>query len=380
MQAHSGQIAAQLDRDLAFTRVTDISQIPYLTHHTRTQFLGSILGNFKKSSGLLPGGKGKDSQGGWQGRNDVHMSLSPPSKDGSIPDRFRKRGIDCAVVLDPAAMLSASLVVPISANNVALCNARIPYVYIRRVLRLQDPRLTLFTQPSDEAWQNRPGLPKCLMCGITWNYGCNYCLQCWEPMTVPGLIDRLSYLRDPRERKRELNIRYNLTTQDLDKLSRKPGAALIGIPARVKVVGAAEPAYKRGASLQPKPTTPALAAVAAKWVERAPWREGSAALSAGARGAGPDLGAASKAKPAWVPKAKAGARPADSPCAHMSPADIKKLQQQAVKRNYLSHTDRYDKEESYRRQCDEKKPFPTPRLLQFPSGAWANILGPDAVF
>ena len=397
VQAHSGQVAAQLNRDLAFTRVTNLSQIPYLTHHTKSELLGSILGNFKSSAGLLPGGTGRDSQNNWRGRNDIHMSLSPPSKDGSIPDKFRKRGIDCAIALDNKALFAEAdhlgVVIYISANNVALCDAPIPYCYIRRISMLADPRLTLFTQPSEDAWRARPGLPKCLMCGLTWNYGCNYCFQCWEPMTIPGLIDRLGYLRDLTERRRELNLRYNLTTQDLDQMSRQPGATLIGLPSRLPIVGAAGPIFKRAAALQPKTTTPALAAVAAKWSSGAPWRQdsdassarasGAAASSARASGAGPELGAASKARPAWVPKAKPGARPsrrpADSPCAHMTAVDVRKLQLQAVKRHFLSHTDRYDKEESYRRNCDEKMPHATPRLLQFPSGEWANTLGPNAV-
>ena len=185
VQAHSGQIAEQLNRDLAFTRVTRLEQIPFLTHHTRSECLGSILGAFNKSAGLLPGGKGKDWDNNWRGRNDIHMSLVPPSTDGSIPNKFRKRGIDCAIVIDAKSLFEDSnklqLVLFISANNNVLCDTPIPYCYVKRVTMVADPRFTLFTQPTDESWSARPGLPTCHMCGMKWNYGCNCCFKCWEP-------------------------------------------------------------------------------------------------------------------------------------------------------------------------------------------------------
>ena len=113
---------------------------------------------------------------------------------------------------------------------------------------------------------------------------------------------------------------------------------------------------------------------------------GAASSSARASGAGPSLGAASKARPSWVPKApqtRAGVReelrPAFSPCAHMTAGEVRKLQLQAVKRHYVSHTDRYDRDESYRVSCDTKRPHATPRLLQYPSGEWANEHGADVL-
>ena len=178
-------------------------------------------------------------------------------------------------------------------------------------------------------------------CGIPWNWGLWYCLGCWEPLTMSGVNDRLTFLRDAAERKRELEDRYGLTTTRFQAKRENPGSAVCSITARQPKRPPQAPTFR----------PPTVAVVRPK----------SLALSAVAK---------------WQPKAASStARSAD--CVHLEDQQIRKLQQGAVSQGYKSHTDRYDKDDTCRANCFRHLTCPAPRYLQYITLEWANVEGPD---
>ena len=99
VQGHSGAISRQVDLDKAHTRDTDRDDIPVLVHHTATSKLYQMLGS-DDSLGLIPGGPPDNSNR--ETRNTTHCSTSHATLQGVLPDKFRRRGTDCAIHLDVA--------------------------------------------------------------------------------------------------------------------------------------------------------------------------------------------------------------------------------------------------------------------------------------
>lgn len=100
-------VARQMDHEFAHKRVSTLAGIPLLVHYTRSEYLMNILGR-PDAQGLIPRG-GID-------RADVHCSTSVPA-DGILPERFRKKGIDCAICLDWTRMFRDDVRVYISSGR-----------------------------------------------------------------------------------------------------------------------------------------------------------------------------------------------------------------------------------------------------------------------
>ena len=158
---------------------------------------------------------------------------------------------------------------------------------------------------------------------------------------MSGVNDRLTFLRDAAERKRELEDRYGLTTTQFQAIQENHGSAVCSITARQPKRPPQAPTFRPPTVAVVRPKSPALSAVAK-----------------------------------WQPKAASStARSAD--CVHLKDQKFRKLQQGAVSQGYKSHTDRYEKDEQYRANCLSHLPFPTPRYLQYSTLEWANVEGPD---
>ena len=110
------------------------------------------------------------------------------SAAGDLPDKFRKRGIDCAIHLN-VAMLFKDIPTPIhmSAAGVVLISAAIAVKYTDRVVLLKHPQLTIYSRPKPEQLAAAVGESLyCVACGVEGTRGLWWCLSCWEPHYVGG--------------------------------------------------------------------------------------------------------------------------------------------------------------------------------------------------
>ena len=86
--------------------------------------------------GIIPGGLKTD-------RGDVYLSQSLPAADGTLPDRFGKRGTDVYIQLD-AAMLAKAFKLYVSAAGLSWYHMpSTPYTYFG--LFCSRSRATLFS-------------------------------------------------------------------------------------------------------------------------------------------------------------------------------------------------------------------------------------------
>ncbi len=124
-------------------------------------------------------------------------------EDGALPDKFRRRDIDCCVRLDSAQLLEADIPIYLSAAGVSLIDRAVSVDFIERVTLLTWLRFTIYSRPKQkdlDACEDEE--ITCRDCGSQFRLGTWWCLHCWEPMTVAGIGDRQSFLADSFERHR----------------------------------------------------------------------------------------------------------------------------------------------------------------------------------
>ena len=86
---------------------------------------------------------------------------------GDLPDKFRKRGIDCAIHLN-VDMLFADMAdrIHMSVAGVVLISDAVAVRYIDRVVLLKHPRLTIYSRPKAEQLAAAIGPTlDCVACG-----------------------------------------------------------------------------------------------------------------------------------------------------------------------------------------------------------------------
>ncbi len=230
VQGQSGAIARQIDLDAAHTRITNRSQVPILVHHTATSKLYDILGD-ENSLGLIPGGPPDNSNR--ETRDTTHCSTSYATSKGVLPDKFRRRGTDCAIHLDVDLLLQDNIKLYRSAAGVILVPDIISVKYILRATLILRPQFVLYSKPTPVQLNAATGPNlNCLDCGTIHRRGCWWCLNCWEAITWAGVADRQSYVLNNEERKRELRICYDISSGEFDTIVRAAGHAVNTLPGR----------------------------------------------------------------------------------------------------------------------------------------------------
>ncbi len=228
VQGHSGHISRQVDLDKAHTRVTDRAEIPVLVHHTATSRLYQMIGS-DEAIGLIPGGPLDNSNR--ELRNTTFCSTKLASLKGELPDKFRRRGTNCAVHLDVDKLFEDKIKLYRTAADVILIPSIIGVEYILRVTLITPPAFTVYSRPKHEEWNYAKGTDlHCLDCGTIHRRGCWSCFNCWETMTWAGVADRHTFILDSSERKRDLRMYYGLTPQQFDKVCKEPGSAINTLP------------------------------------------------------------------------------------------------------------------------------------------------------
>ncbi len=317
-------------------------------HHTATSKLYDILGD-ENSLGLIPGGPPDNSNR--ETRDTTHCSTSYATPQGVLPDKFRRRGTDCAIHLDVDLLLQDNIKLYRSAAGVILVPDIISVKYILRATLITRPQFVLYSKPTPVQLNAATGPNlSCLDCGTIHRRGCWRCLNCWEALTWAGVADRQTYILDNDERKRELRICYDISSNDFDQIVRTAGHAVNTLPSRRH----ARPADEADTMMFP------------------PWRyEERRKAPAPTHVAMPALSVAATARSGDAPTTSA----LDPRCTHLTPKNIRELVKSARREGiYLSHTDRWRKDLEYRHACESQDPA-TPEWLQFPSGRWARLDG-----
>ncbi len=317
-------------------------------HHTATSKLYDILGR-ENSLGLIPGGPPDNSNR--ETRNTTHCSTSYATSKGVLPDKFRRRGTDCAIHLDVELLLQDNIKLYRSAAGVILVPEIMSVKYILRATLITRPQFVLYSKPTPVQLNAATGTNlSCLDCGTIHRRGCWRCLNCWEALTWAGVADRQTYILNNDERKRELRICYDISSSEFDQIVRTAGHAVNTLPSRRH----ARPADEADTLLVP------------------PWRYGERRRApATTHVALPALSVA------------ATARSGDAPNTgdllttrrQISAQKIRQLNASARRQGeFTSHTDRWQRDLEYRAACNSHNPV-TPEWLQFPSGAWARLDG-----
>ena len=136
--------------------------------------------------------------------------------DDIIPDKFRRRDIDCVIRLDAQQLVDADYNMYISDVNVAFIPRDVPVEFIEHVTLLKRPRFTIYSRPKPKQLEAcTTEEVACRNCGSQFRLGTWWCLSCWEPMTIAGINDRQSFLADDTERRRELKDRYGLSPAEV---------------------------------------------------------------------------------------------------------------------------------------------------------------------
>ena len=79
-----------------------------------------------------------NTQGEWERRAQIHCSTTLSSAAGDLPDKFRKRGIDCAIHLNVDMIFKDMPThIHMSAAGVVLISAAVAVKYTDRVLLLK---------------------------------------------------------------------------------------------------------------------------------------------------------------------------------------------------------------------------------------------------
>ncbi len=193
IQGHSGQIAGQIKSRLAHTQILRAEQCPTLAHYTKTELLPKIIGY--NMPGLLPGGRTADEPSQEGRRSHVHMSKQLVSATGVIPEKFRRRDVDCCIRLDSKKLLDDGCELSLSDADVVLADVDLPLPYIELVQLLKWPQLTMYCRPKDTDMAVREDQSvDCSQCGEIHELDTWVCLRCWEPMTIAAIHDREGFL------------------------------------------------------------------------------------------------------------------------------------------------------------------------------------------
>ena len=231
-----------------------------------------------------------------------------------------------------------------------MINQAIPVQHIVRAVLITHPKLTMYSKPSSKQLEAATlAMPSCQACGQTHSKGCWFCLKCWEPLTVFGLANQIDFLKNKDERVKKL-ARYGWTLAEFHDERQLPGNAITALHVQVaRRRGSQEPAYRPQTVGVPRAAMAKPAMAAPRW-------QPTAAPPQGGRPARP---------------------PRDIECQHLSDRRIYDLGKSARRGgHFLSHTDRYDRDDTYRLNCQNLRP-PTPRRLQYMSREWAADDGSD---
>ena len=147
IQGHSGQIAGQIKSRLAHTQILRAEQCPTLAHYTKTELLPKIIGY--NMPGLLPGGRTADEPSQEGRRSHVHMSKQLVSATGVIPEKFRRRDVDCCFRLHSTKLLADGYELYLSDADAILAEVELPLQYIKVVQLLKWPQLVFYSRPKD---------------------------------------------------------------------------------------------------------------------------------------------------------------------------------------------------------------------------------------
>ena len=116
--------------------------------------------------GLLPGGRTADEPSQEGRRSHVHMSKQLVSATGVIPEKFRRRDVDCCIRLDSTKLLADGYELFLSDADVILAEVDLPLAYIEVVQLLRWPQLVLYNRPKDsEVAVIEDGSCDCSQCG-----------------------------------------------------------------------------------------------------------------------------------------------------------------------------------------------------------------------
>ena len=223
----------KIDPDEAHARLRHDADLPDNAHYTFSRSIPSILGT--QVPGLVPGGPANR-------RGAVHAS-NVISVDGSVPNKARKRGIDCQVIIDTKRLIQDGIAVYVTDADTVLIYDTVPVKYIVRVVMLTSPQLTLYRRPMlYDVAAAKADTVACRQCYREHRLGMWYCEQCWSALTVGAIQDRQVLIVHPHEKARELAERYNLTAKTFHALTAVPGASVNAIPVEHFVRGADVPA------------------------------------------------------------------------------------------------------------------------------------------
>ena len=306
-----------------------------------------------------------DEHGRWAKRAQIYCS-TVLLQGGVVPDKFRKRSIDCCIRLDPTGLFVAGYQIFVSDAGVALIGRDVPDAFIQNITLIRHPRFTLYSKPTAAALAALPegeDEVTCGECGDQFRPGTWYCLNCWVPLTISGIADRQAFLADATERKRELQDHYGLTPAQFEALRQLPASSVMSLYlADIEVWRHAhegpEPEFSKPGHTAKRPRT-------------VPPQEGQSgvASSSSAVPVSPAL-----AGPAG--QASSGAATRTNLPGAISDKRIRKLIEGAKREGYLSHTDRHHKDATYRANCATHNP-PTPEFLTFTSGEVAREDGSE---
>ena len=222
IQGHSDAIVQQLNPAAAHTPFLHdaLRDTLDIAHYAESWNLWSILG--VQTPGLVPGGLTKR-------RGAVRFS-QVLSTDGIVPDKFRRHGIDCQIVLDTAQMLKDGIKVFLSDAGSILVYDTVGVKYIKRITMLASPRITVYRRPTQQDLEAKAtGVVWCRGCAKKQRLGIWSCVYCWSLITYTAIADTQSFLSEPSEKVRELKERYNLDAKELHALVSVAGSSINGI-------------------------------------------------------------------------------------------------------------------------------------------------------
>ncbi len=96
--------------------------------------------------GLLPGGRSADEPSQEGRRSHIHMSRHI-AVDVIIPEKFRRRNVDCCIRLDSTKLLADGYELFLSDADVILAEVELPLKHIENVQLIYRPQLVLYNRP-----------------------------------------------------------------------------------------------------------------------------------------------------------------------------------------------------------------------------------------
>jgi hypothetical protein len=129
--------------------------------------------------------------------------------------------------------MNAGIDIHKTATGCMLVSQAIEIGLIKRVTMMTNPKLTIYTRPTDRQIRACPSEVtsiRCLACRHDWSLGTWLCLNCWEPLNFQAINDQESlFAGSHSERDNELWRRYSINRVEFEELRTEHGSALAGI-------------------------------------------------------------------------------------------------------------------------------------------------------